>query len=211
MSCSPFDLNDYFLQELPDPQQRLVETHVKTCGPCREELDRLRIMGAALRSIPEEEIPQRIAFVSDKIFEPSPWRRWLAAFWNSGARLGFVSAAMLSASLLVLALHPAPSPVTIVRSVSAPAPASSTQAALIAPVSETEIQQRIQVAVEKAVDAKTGDLAKQLDSARRQLLIVADSIEYDQRRARTRNVSAMNLVLPEADRDADAKKDEVKK
>ena len=48
--------------------------------------------------------------VSDKIFEPSPWRRWLAAFWNSGARLGFVSAAMLSASLVLFALKPAPAP-----------------------------------------------------------------------------------------------------
>ena len=96
MSCSPFDLNDYFLQELSDPQQKQVEAHVKTCEPCSEELDRLRIMGAALRSVPDEEIPQRIAFVSDKIFEPSPWRRWLAAFgpaspeafdqWLAGAR-----------------------------------------------------------------------------------------------------------------------------
>ena len=98
MSCSPFDLRDYLLQELAGPQQRRqVEAHVKTCAPCREELDRLRITEAALRCMVEEEIPQRIAFVSDKIFEPSPWRRWLAAFWNSGARLGFASAAMLSA------------------------------------------------------------------------------------------------------------------
>ncbi len=33
MSCSPFDLRDYFLQELADPQQRQVEAHVKTCPP----------------------------------------------------------------------------------------------------------------------------------------------------------------------------------
>ena len=42
MSCSPFDLRDYFLKELTDPQQRQVESHVKTCLPCREELDQLR-------------------------------------------------------------------------------------------------------------------------------------------------------------------------
>ena len=35
MSCSPFDLNDYFLQELPDPQQRQVEAHVKKCASVR--------------------------------------------------------------------------------------------------------------------------------------------------------------------------------
>ena len=48
MSCSPFDLRDYFLQELTDPQQRQVEAHVKTCQPCREELDRLSVTQAAL-------------------------------------------------------------------------------------------------------------------------------------------------------------------
>src|SRR5580658_11160653 len=132
MSCSPFDLRDYFFQELSDPhQQRQVEVHVKTCAPCREELDRLRITGAALRSIADEEIPQRIAFVSDKIFEPSPWRRWLAAFWNSGARLGFASAAMLSASLVVFALKPAPAPVFSVMRPVVEAPAAVTQASAV--------------------------------------------------------------------------------
>ena len=208
MSCSPFDLNDYFFEELSGTELRQVEAHVKTCQPCAEELDRLRIVGAALRAVPDEEIPQRIAFVSDKIFEPSPWRRWLAAFWNSGARLGFAGAVMLSASLLVFAFRPAPAPVTIVRTVSVPAPASTAQTSAVTAVSEAEIQRRILAAVDKAVDAKTASLAKELDSARRQLLVAADRYDYDQKRMRVREVSAMNLVLPEADREA---KDEVKK
>ena len=142
MSCSPFDLRDYFLQELADPQQRQVEAHVRICQPCREELDRLRITEAALFSLREEEIPQRIAFVSDKIFEPSPWRRALAAFWGSTARLGFASAAMLSVAIVVFALRPAP----------APGPRVNTVATVQTPaVSEAEIQQRIQAAVDKAI------------------------------------------------------------
>ena len=88
MSCSPFDLRDYFLQELTDPQQRQVEAHVKTCQACREELDRLRLTEAALFSLRDEEIPQRIAFVSDKIFEPSPWRRWLGGVLGIGRAPG---------------------------------------------------------------------------------------------------------------------------
>jgi len=108
MSCSPFDLRDYFLRELTDPQQRQVEAHVKTCQPCREEIDRLEATEAALVSLRDEEIPQRIAFVSDQVFEPSPWRQWLAGFWGSAARLGFASAAMLSAAIVVYALRPAP-------------------------------------------------------------------------------------------------------
>src|SRR5271169_4974635 len=104
MNCSPFELKDYFLKELPAPQQRQVEVHVKGCQVCREELDRLQLTEAALFSLRDEEMPQRIAFVSDKIFEPSPWRRGWAAFWGSGARLGFASAAMLSVALIVSAV-----------------------------------------------------------------------------------------------------------
>ncbi len=111
MSCSPFDLKDYFLQELPSPQQFQVEAHVKTCPPCREELERLQLTEAALFSLRDEEIPQRIAFVSDQIFEPSPLRRWFSGFWGSTARLGFASAAMLSASVFYFAAtRPAPAP-----------------------------------------------------------------------------------------------------
>lgn len=193
MSCSPFDLRDYFLQELSDPhRQRQVEVHVKTCAPCREELDRLRITWAALRSIADEEIPQRIAFVSDKIFEPSPWRRWLAAFWNSGARLGFASAAMLSASLVVFALKPAPAPVFRVMRPVVEAPAAVTQASA---VTEAEIQQRIKTAVEKAVDLKTQDLMKEIQSDRLRLTLATAEIEQNERRVN--NLVSANYVLPE--------------
>lgn len=100
MSCSPFDLRDYHLKELSEPEQRQVEAHVQECRGCREELDRLRLTQAALFSLRDEEIPQRIAFVSDPIFEPSRGQRWWAAFWGSPARLGFAGAAMLSAALV---------------------------------------------------------------------------------------------------------------
>jgi anti-sigma factor RsiW len=138
VSCSPFDLRDFFLKELPETEQRQVEAHLHGCAACREELDRLRLTEAALFTLRDEEIPQRIAFVSDKIFEPSPWRRWWMEFWSSAARLGFASAAMLSAAVVFFALtRPAPAPV----------PA----AAAMKTISETEIQQRIGSAVEKAV------------------------------------------------------------
>jgi anti-sigma factor RsiW len=170
MSCSPFDLRDYFLQELPDPQQQSqVEAHVKTCGACREELNRLRVTEAALRCMADEEIPQRIGFVSDKVFEPSPWRRSLAAFWNSGARLGFASAAMLSASLVCYALRPAPAP-------------------------EAAVQLRIQAAVEKAVDLKTKDLVQELQNDRMRLMLATAQLEQEERHVN--KFVAANYVLP---------------
>ena len=58
-----------------EPRRVEVEAHIKSCTPCREELERLDCTQATLFSLRDEEIPQRIAFVSDKIFEPSPVRR----------------------------------------------------------------------------------------------------------------------------------------
>src|SRR3954451_24547494 len=83
MSCSPFDIRDYHFQELADPQRLLVESHVKTCQLCREELAQLQLTESALFTLREEEIPQRIAFVSDPVFEPSPLRRFFSDLWGS--------------------------------------------------------------------------------------------------------------------------------
>ena len=88
MSCSPFDLKDYFLKELPDASRRPVEDHLRTCPACREELDRLRLTEAALFALRDEEVPQRIGFVSDEVFEPARWRRWWGAFWGSAGAIG---------------------------------------------------------------------------------------------------------------------------
>jgi anti-sigma factor RsiW len=204
MSCSPFDLRDYFLQELADPQQRQVEAHVKACQSCQEELDRLRITEAALFSLRDEEIPQRIAFVSDKIFEPSPWRRWWTAFWGSAARLGFASACLLSAAIAVHAFRPAPAPVQRENNV-------ATTAAMQT-VSEDEIRQRIQAAVDKAIpdiEARYAKQAVQLvkDVERRDLqerqriMLAADTysrrLENENAMLRSKNyLTASNVEAP---------------
>jgi hypothetical protein len=141
MSCSPFDLRDYFFGELPESSRLEVQRHLRTCGTCREELDRLGLTQAALLTLRDEEIPKRIGFVSDKVFEPSGLQRWWGAFWASGARLGFVSAAMLSAALLV-------------HSFTRPAPVTAPQAAQQIDLArlEAEFNRRIEQAVHKAVD-----------------------------------------------------------
>lgn len=79
MNCAPFDLRDYWLEELPAEERRQVEEHLEACGRCREELERLRGTQRALLRLKDEEIPRRIAFVSDKVFEPSRAARWWAA------------------------------------------------------------------------------------------------------------------------------------
>jgi len=149
MSCSPFDLRDYHFKELAENERRLTEVHVKTCVHCREELDRLRGTEAALLTLPDEEIPQRIGFVSDPVFQPSAFRRGLDAFWGSAARLGFASAAMLSIALVFFALtRPVPQ-------ISAPAPAVA-RAAL-----EADFSKRLNDAVGKAVAQSEARQARQ--------------------------------------------------
>jgi anti-sigma factor RsiW len=196
MSCSPFDLRDYFLKELADPQRRQVEAHVKSCEPCREELDRLQLTESALFSLREEEIPQRIAFVSDPIFEPSPVRRFFSDFWGSAARLGFASAAMLSAALVVFAFYrPAPAPVVTI----APAGVRT-----VATVSDSDIRPLVDTAVAKAIGeiearqaVKTKELVAEIDHARRGLLVAAQELEYAQRRRGVERINA-GLMLPPA-------------
>jgi len=83
-------LRDYHLEELNADQRRQVESHVSVCGSCREELDRLRLTRQALLRLPEEEMPRRIAFVSDKVFEPA----WYARWWAALPRLGFALAVL---------------------------------------------------------------------------------------------------------------------
>jgi hypothetical protein len=117
VSCSPFDLRDYFFGELAREQQRVVDAHVKACIACREELDELRLTESTLLTARDEEPPRRIAFVSDKIFEPRWWQR----LWRSGPRLGFASAAMLSGAILVHAWVARPVAPVTVQLASAPA------------------------------------------------------------------------------------------
>jgi anti-sigma factor RsiW len=105
MSCSPFDLRDYFFGELAEEDRQQVELHSRSCLMCREELNRLRSTQAALLAVADEEIPQRIGFISDRVYEPSRLLRWWRGFWGSAPRLGFASAAMLAVAIIVSAMH----------------------------------------------------------------------------------------------------------
>ncbi|HXA07557.1 MAG TPA: hypothetical protein VNY30_22080 [Bryobacteraceae bacterium] len=137
MSCSPFDLRDYLFGVLAEPDRRHVEVHVHSCAHCNEDLERLRLTHSTLLALRDEEVPQRIGFVSDKVFEPSPLRRAWQSLWGSSPKLGFASAAMLSAALVIFAFF-------------RPAPAVSAPSADPAKI-EQQVSARVTAAVEKAV------------------------------------------------------------
>ncbi|SRR5579871_5009376 len=135
MSCSPFDLRDYLLGELAEVERRQLEIHLRTCGGCQEEIERLRATQATLLELRDEEVPQRIGFVSDPVFEPSAARRFWQSFWASGPKLGFASAAMLSGALLVFA-------------VARPSTIASTSPVNTAQI-ERQVSERLAVEIEK--------------------------------------------------------------
>ena len=93
----PHDLRDYLLDELDEPQRAEVESYLDVSPEAREELERLKLTHAALVSVPDEEIPRRVAFVSDKVFEPSPAKRIWREIWAGAPRLAFGLAAVVLA------------------------------------------------------------------------------------------------------------------
>ncbi len=138
MSCPEFDLKGYILKELPRDEARATELHAAGCDACREEIERLSLTFAALRAVPEEEMPRRIAFVSDKVFEPKRWQAWL----NSGPRMAFVSSLVLAVAILS---HGVMRPVQV----AGPAPALDT--AVIEARVDREVALRLDHAVKQVV------------------------------------------------------------
>jgi anti-sigma factor RsiW len=135
MKCTSFDLNAYYFGELPADERRGAEEHVAACAACRAELERLRVTQTALASIPDEEIPQRVAFVSDKVFEPNWWQR----LWRPGPQWALVSAGLIAAAIL---LH---------GYMYRPAAAPAVEAQVIETRVEAELARRLPVALDQAV------------------------------------------------------------
>jgi anti-sigma factor RsiW len=100
MSCSFFDAKPeskpdwkaYVLRELGQDAHRQAEAHLATCSICHEEVATLRLTLDTLSTLREEEMPRRIAFVSDKVFEPRWWQRVFNPTFAAGV---LVAAAIL--------------------------------------------------------------------------------------------------------------------
>ena len=137
MNCQAIDIKAYSFGEGPAADRRATELHLNSCDHCRTELAQLQLVHAALGGLREEEPPRRIAFVSDKVFEPTWWQR----FWASGPQVGFAASGMLAGAILI---HGFSHPLTATT-------ASATPAPVIAQVDEQDQQKRIDAAVAKAV------------------------------------------------------------
>lgn len=143
MSCASFDINEYVLGESPASERPRVEEHIRACAACAEEAERLRLTAAALLSIRDEEPLRRIAFVSDKVFEP----RWYRRLWASVPRLAFVSAALLALAIFSHSpiFRPAPAPTEALPVAQTP------DAAGIEARVHAELDRRLEAAIRQAV------------------------------------------------------------
>jgi len=175
MSCkledSRPDWNSYALGELDAEARRAAEQHAAACGACQDELANLRVTLDALATLREEEVPRRIAFVSDKVFEP----KW----WQSFLRPSFAAGAVVAAAILVHAFVRSPAPVT------AGVDTAAIEARVTAAVSEqvnkdvdrrvaSEVSAELSTAVEKAVTKAVADTQKRDDQRTVQLLAAAE-------------------------------------
>jgi anti-sigma factor RsiW len=153
MSCD-IDLKAYVVGEVTRPERSAVEDHARGCQSCREELDRLTLTRSALASLEDEEVPRRIAFVSDRVFEP----RWWQTMWRSGPAMGFASAALLAAAILVHGFEARPVvPVVDAAQI-------EKQAAQIETQVESQLNARVQAAVSQAQAKQADEFAKVLNS-----------------------------------------------
>jgi anti-sigma factor RsiW len=137
------DLKAYVFGEAAGGERGAIEDHLRGCAACREELDRLKHTQLALASLPEEEIPQRIAFVSDRVFEP----RWWQTMWRSGPLMGFASAVVLAVAILARGF------------VSAPA---GVDAAQIEKRIDAQVNARVTAALSQAQVKQSAEFAQQL-------------------------------------------------
>lgn len=164
MNCS-VDVKAYALGEAGDLEKTECERHLSECLSCRDEVDRLHLIQSALLTLPDEEVPRRIAFVSDRVFAP----RWWQTIWRSGPAMGFASAALLAGAVLV---HGFTRPVPVyVNSPVAQVDTGSIQ---------RDVDRRIQAAVAKAVvEIEAQDAArsaKVLDAAEKRYQIQQNTL-----------------------------------
>ncbi|SRR5487761_1908659 len=93
MSCEQYDWKAYALGEMTLAERREAEAHGAACAGCRNELAHVRLTVDTLSALREEEPSRRIAFVSDKVFEP----RW----WQMFLRPSFAAALVIAAAILM--------------------------------------------------------------------------------------------------------------
>ena len=157
------ELQAYVLGELPTGKRKEMEQWLQANPEAALEAERLGAVANALQRLPEEEPPRRIAFVSDKVFEP----KWYERLWASGPRAAFASAALLAVSILVHGVVTAPKsvPAQVVAAVPPEVIVREVNAAVTKAVSEVRAESDLQA--KKLVSAALAEAEKKFTLERR--------------------------------------------
>jgi hypothetical protein len=164
------DWKSYALGELDSRARQEAESHVAACADCQDELAGLRVTLDAMATLREEELPRRIAFVSDKVFEP----RWYERLTQTFLRPSFAAAAVIAAAILVHAfVRPVSAPASAPSQAMAQVDTSAIEARVTAEVT-ARLQGEMAAAVNTAVTKAVADTEKRDDQRTAQLLSASD-------------------------------------
>jgi len=160
------DWKSYALGELDARARQEAESHVAACADCQDELAGLRVTLDAMAALREEELPRRIAFVSDKVFEP----RWYERLF---LRPSFAAAVVIAAAILVHAsLRPIGAPANAPQAV-AQVDTRDIEARVAAEVT-ARLQSEMAAAVNTAVTKAVAETEKRDDQRTAALLSASD-------------------------------------
>jgi len=158
------DWKSYALGELDARARQEAETHVAACADCQDELAGLRVTLDAMATLREEELPRRIAFVSDKVFEP----RWYEKLFF---RPSFAAAAVIAAAILV---HAFVRPVIMPTNAAAQVDTRAIESRVTAEVT-ARLEGEMAAAVNNAVTKAVAETEKRDDHRTALLLSAAES------------------------------------
>jgi anti-sigma factor RsiW len=168
--CKP-DWKAYLLGELGPEDRRQHEECAAACPACREELATLRVTLDALSTLHEEEVPRRIAFVSDKVFEPRWWQRMPQSF----LRPSFAAGAVIAAAILVHAfVRPPAAPLPQVDMAAFETRITAEVNAKVNQRVEAQMAAAVNTAVDTAVTRAVAETRKQDDQRSAALLAAAE-------------------------------------
>jgi anti-sigma factor RsiW len=169
------NLMAYALGEATPLERNVTESLLSHSAEACEEFERIQATIAALKSLPQEEMPRRIAFVSDPVFQPSWWQR----FWASTPQLGFASAALLAAAITTHGF---------VSKSSMPPPQPIAQQATAPALTQADVDQAVDQAIAKAVSI----VEKRQQAATEERIRIALS-EAEKRHATDRQLLAVRF------------------
>lgn len=150
MTCP--DIRALLFDNLPEAEKLRLRAHLTGCEACQVEAERLKATTLALRSVPDDEPPVRIRFVSDRVFEPSWWQRL-----NPFGGPGLLAHAALALSTLAAAA------VLITTQWGSHAAQPSTQAGSVS-VNQAAFDQRVQQAVDARLNGAVAQAVREVEA-----------------------------------------------